>query len=231
MISNSARGTRANLNRFISKRRLMGRRVIRGLTFSLMRDHRLPQLSCISPLRKTLRFSIEDLGRSFSLLKPQYKRQHPPPFTSLLHLYFQRARKSIQPLLFIISPIFITTLVNSSSVHATSHILPIRPQQSLIIDLTHQAYDAFMFPIIECLKYSPITPALTRAEVVPMEFLSQIFATAHYDKVVDRIFFDVFEHKASISMQRFYTLMTAQKPGTLLFIPSSLLCSRFRVVC
>ncbi|KAL7595028.1 hypothetical protein Lser_V15G29179 [Lactuca serriola] len=95
----------------------------------------------------------------------------------------------------------------SSSVHATSHMLPIHPQQILIIDLTSHAYDAFMFPIIECLKFSPIAPALTRAETVPMEFLSQIFATAHYDKVVDRIFFDIFEHKASISKQRFCSLL------------------------
>ncbi|KAL7618550.1 hypothetical protein Lser_V15G03731 [Lactuca serriola] len=64
-----------------------------------------------------------------------------------------------------------------------------------------------MFPIIECLKFSPIAPALTRAESVPMEFLSQIFATAHYDKVVDRIFFDIFQHKASISKQRFCSLL------------------------
>ncbi|KAL7601907.1 hypothetical protein Lser_V15G26951 [Lactuca serriola] len=98
-------------------------------------------------------------------------------------------------------------MADSSSVHATSHILPIPPQQSLIIDLTPHAYDAFMFPIIECLKFSPIAPALTKAETVPMEFLSQIFATAHYDKVVDKIFFDVFEHKASISKQRFCSLL------------------------
>ncbi|KAL7587069.1 hypothetical protein Lser_V15G40116 [Lactuca serriola] len=98
-------------------------------------------------------------------------------------------------------------MADSSSVHATTHILPICPQQSLIIDLTPHAYDAFMFPIIECLKFSPIAPTLTRAETVPMEFLSQIFATAHYDKVVDIIFFDVFEHKASISKQRFCSLL------------------------
>ncbi|KAL7603349.1 hypothetical protein Lser_V15G18232 [Lactuca serriola] len=98
-------------------------------------------------------------------------------------------------------------MADSSSVHATSNILPIRPQQSLIIDLTPQAYDAFMFPIIECLKFSPIAPALTRAETVPMEFPSQIFATAHYDKIVDRIFFDVFKHKASISKQWFCSLL------------------------
>ncbi|KAL7609416.1 hypothetical protein Lser_V15G13555 [Lactuca serriola] len=98
-------------------------------------------------------------------------------------------------------------MADSSSFHATSHILPIRPQQSLIIDLTPHAYDAFMFSIIECLKYSPIAPALTRAEAVPMEFLSQIFSIAHYNKVVDRIFFDVFNHKVSISKQRFCSLL------------------------
>ncbi|KAL7609583.1 hypothetical protein Lser_V15G13547 [Lactuca serriola] len=98
-------------------------------------------------------------------------------------------------------------MADSSSVHATSHILPIRPQQSLIIDLTPHSYDAFMFPIIECLKFSPIAPALTRAETAPMEFLSQTFAIAHFDKVIDRIFFDVYEHKASISKQRFCSLL------------------------
>ncbi|KAL7619307.1 hypothetical protein Lser_V15G04057 [Lactuca serriola] len=98
-------------------------------------------------------------------------------------------------------------MADSSSVHATSHILPIRPQQSLIIDLTPHAYDTFMFPIIECLKYFPIAHALTRAEAVPMEFLSQIFATAHYDKVVNQIFFDMFNQKVSISKQRFCSLL------------------------
>ena len=82
-----------NLNCLVSKRRLMGRRVIRDLTFSLMRDHRQPQLSRISQLRKTLRFSIEDLGGSFSLLTPQYKRQPPPPFTSLLQFKFPERKK------------------------------------------------------------------------------------------------------------------------------------------
>ena len=98
-------------------------------------------------------------------------------------------------------------MADSSSVHATSHILPIRPQQCLVIDLTPQAYDSYMFPIIECLKYSPIAPALSRVETVPMELLSQIYATAHYDKVVDRIFFEVSDHKASISKQRFGSLL------------------------
>ena len=98
-------------------------------------------------------------------------------------------------------------MAESSSVHATSHILPIRPQQCLVIDLTPQAYDSYMFPIIECLKYSQIAPALSRVESVPMVLLSQVYATAHYDKAVDRVFFEVSDHKTSISRQRFGTLL------------------------
>ncbi|KAL7597884.1 hypothetical protein Lser_V15G24275 [Lactuca serriola] len=98
-------------------------------------------------------------------------------------------------------------MAESSSVHATSHILPIRPQQCLVIDLTPQAYDSYMFPIIECLKYSPIAPALSKVESVPMELLSQVYATAHYDKAVDRVFFEVSDHKTSISKQRFGALL------------------------
>ena len=98
-------------------------------------------------------------------------------------------------------------MAESSSVHATSHILPIRPQQCLVIDLTPQAYDSYMFPIMECLKYSQIAPALSRVESVPMELLSQVYATAHYDKAVDRVFFEVSDLKTSISRQRFGTLL------------------------
>ncbi|KAL7597933.1 hypothetical protein Lser_V15G27207 [Lactuca serriola] len=105
-------------------------------------------------------------------------------------------------------------MADSSSVHATSHILPIRPQQSLVIDITPHVYDVFMFPIIECLKYSLIAPALTKVEAVPMEFLSQIFATTHYDKAVDRIFFDVLDHKASISKQYFCSILGFEPDST-----------------
>ena len=98
-------------------------------------------------------------------------------------------------------------MADSSSVHATSHILPIRPQQSMIIDLTPHVYEAFMFLIVECLKHSPLVPALTKVELVTMECLSQIFSTAHYDKSVDRIFFDILDTKTSISKQRFFSLL------------------------
>ncbi|KAL7583768.1 hypothetical protein Lser_V15G45863 [Lactuca serriola] len=90
-------------------------------------------------------------------------------------------------------------MAESSSVHATSQILPIRPQQCLVIDLNPLAYDSYMSPIIECLKYSQIAPALSRIESVPMVLLSQVYATAYYDKAVERVFFEVADHKTSIS--------------------------------
>ncbi|KAL7588162.1 hypothetical protein Lser_V15G40899 [Lactuca serriola] len=98
-------------------------------------------------------------------------------------------------------------MAESSLVHATSHILPIRPHQCLVIDLNPLAYDSYMLPIIECLKYSQIAPALSRIESVPMEILSQVYATAYYDKSVERVFFEVADHKTSISRQRFCTLL------------------------
>ena len=98
-------------------------------------------------------------------------------------------------------------MADSSSVHETSNILPIKPQQSLVIDLTPISYHAFMYPIVECLKYSPLVLALSKVEIVPMECLSQIFSTAHYDKSVDRIYFDILDTKTSISKQRFCSLL------------------------
>ncbi|KAL7586079.1 hypothetical protein Lser_V15G41333 [Lactuca serriola] len=65
-------------------------------------------------------------------------------------------------------------MADSSLVHATSHILTIRPQQSLIIDLTPQVYD----------------------------------------KAVDRIFFDVLDPKASISKQRFCSILGFEPDST-----------------
>ncbi|KAL7618045.1 hypothetical protein Lser_V15G03137 [Lactuca serriola] len=98
-------------------------------------------------------------------------------------------------------------MAESSSVHATSQILPIRPQQCLVIDLNPLAYDPYMSPVIKCLKYSQLAPALSRIETVPMVALSQVYATAYYDKAVDRVFFEVAEHKTSISRSRFCSML------------------------
>ena len=84
---------------------------------------------------------------------------------------------------------------------------PIRTQQSLVIDLNPLVYDHYMYPIVECLKYSPLVLALSKVEIVPMECLSQVFSTAHYDKSVDRIYFDILSNKTSISKQRFCWLL------------------------
>ncbi|CAI9263314.1 unnamed protein product [Lactuca saligna] len=101
-------------------------------------------------------------------------------------------------------------MADSSSVLKTSsctNILPIRAQQSLVIDLNPKAYENYMYPMVECLKYSPLVLALSKVEVVLMECLSKVFSTAHYDRSVDRIYFDLLSHKTSISKQRFCWLL------------------------
>ena len=85
---------RANWNRFISRRCLMGRRVIRD--WHSLSCVIIGNTNCHASIasEKLFVFQSKIWERFFSLLYPQYKRQCKPPFTSLLHLYFQRARKS-----------------------------------------------------------------------------------------------------------------------------------------
>ena len=79
--------------------------------------------------------------------------------------------------------------IQDTSVH--SNLLTIKPQQNLIIDLTTFIYETYMLYVVECLKYSPLVDALTKVEVVPMSCLSHIHSTAYYDKVAERIHFDI----------------------------------------
>ena len=101
-------------------------------------------------------------------------------------------------------------MAESSSVQETtarSTLLAIKPNQNLLIDLSPFLYDTYMYQVVECLKYSPLAKALTTVEVVPMSCLSQIYSTATYDKGADKIFFDILNQKASISKNRFCSLL------------------------
>nr|KAJ0220199.1 hypothetical protein LSAT_V11C200056640 [Lactuca sativa] len=99
---------------------------------------------------------------------------------------------------------------DSSSVHDTSvhqPLLTIKPQQNLIIDLTPFVYEPYMLYVVECLKYSPLVDALTKVEVVPMSCLSLVYSTAYYDKIHERIHFEIHNEKTSISKHRFCALI------------------------
>lgn len=93
-------------------------------------------------------------------------------------------------------------MAESSSAHETpvrSVLLTIKPNQNLLIELTPFAYDPYMLQVVECLKYSPLVIPLTKVKVVLMSFLIQVYSTAVYDKVNERICFNLLDQKTPIS--------------------------------
>ena len=85
-------------------------------------------------------------------------------------------------------------------------MLKIKPNQNLIIQLDPFLYDSYMLHIVECLNYSPMI-ALTQVESIPMSLLSHVYFTASYNKCKERIFFEIFNHKTSVSTARFCSLL------------------------
>ena len=63
-----------------------------------------------------------------------------------------------------------------------STLLSVKQHQNLIIDLNLVKYDAFLLPLIECLKYSPLTIAMTQVENAPLSILSKAYTIANYVK-------------------------------------------------
>ena len=90
---------------------------------------------------------------------------------------------------------------------ASSSLLAIKPNQNMIIHLNPFLYDSYMLHVVECLKYSPLVIALTQVELVPLSLLSQVYSTTTYDKNKERVYFQIFNHKASISKGRFCSLL------------------------
>lgn len=64
-----------------------------------------------------------------------------------------------------------------------------------------------MLTIIERLKYSPLVTALIKFKSVPMLLLSKVYSSVAYIKEAERITFDIFEKKTSISKARFCSLL------------------------
>lgn len=77
-----------------------------------------------------------------------------------------------------------------------------------------------MLPIVECLKYSPLVIALTKVECVPMSPLSKAYSTAAYVKEEERISFEVFEKKTSVTKARFCSLLGLAHDDSLINLDS-----------
>nr|KAJ0213192.1 hypothetical protein LSAT_V11C400185240 [Lactuca sativa] len=101
-------------------------------------------------------------------------------------------------------------MAESSSVQETtgrSILLAIKANQNLLIDLSPFLYDNYMYYVVECLKYSPLVKALSTVEFVPMACPTQTYSTATYNKGAEKIFFDILNQRASISKNRFCSLL------------------------
>ncbi|KAI3701012.1 hypothetical protein L2E82_45654 [Cichorium intybus] len=99
---------------------------------------------------------------------------------------------------------------SSSSFNDQSDIvimLDVKPNQNMIIDLDSSRYNAILQPMMECLKYSRISQALTMSESVPVVHLSSAYSSAIYNKAEETISFEVASHKTSISKSRFSRLL------------------------
>lgn len=82
---------------------------------------------------------------------------------------------------------------------AKSSLIAIKKNQNLVIDLEPCKYDRYLLLIVECLKYSPLTVALTEMENVPMSHLSKSYSFGTFLKVEERITLEILNHKTSIS--------------------------------
>lgn len=79
--------------------------------------------------------------------------------------------------------------------------------QNLILDLDPSKYEAFLQPLIECLRHSPVAQDLSMTENVPLVHLSKAFSTARYQEIGSIITFEVGFVQTSITKARFSRLL------------------------
>ncbi|CAI9265814.1 unnamed protein product [Lactuca saligna] len=95
--------------------------------------------------------------------------------------------------------------VQDQTTHST--FLTIKKHQNLTVELDPIQYDPFLLPLIECLKYSPLTISYSQVQNVPLLILPKAYTTANYVKEEQRIYFEIHNHTTSISKARFCNLL------------------------
>lgn len=101
-------------------------------------------------------------------------------------------------------------MADSSSVDeqmAQSTLLGMKANPNLISDLDPSMYDAFLQPLIDCLRYSPLATALSKIENVPLALLSRAYSSACYEEGDSAIYFELDNKKNSITKSRFSHLL------------------------
>lgn len=98
---------------------------------------------------------------------------------------------------------------NLSIVHLLhqASLLAVKQHQNWVIDLDPVKYDIFMLPMIECLKYSPLTIAISRMQNVPLSIMSKAYLSANYVEEEQSITFEIHNNKTSITKSQLCSLL------------------------
>ncbi|CAI9286301.1 unnamed protein product [Lactuca saligna] len=106
----------------------------------------------------------------------------------------------------------------------TSGLLGIKANQNLILDLDPSKYDAFLQPLIECLRHSLLAGALSKLVHVTLVHLSNAFSTAHYKESSATIIFELGNQQTTITKSRFSRLLGLSSARDL---NTEISCARF----
>ncbi|KAI3700355.1 hypothetical protein L2E82_44981 [Cichorium intybus] len=101
-------------------------------------------------------------------------------------------------------------MVTSSSTNehsASTLMLNIKQNQNMIVDLDLSCYNENIHLMIECLKFSRLSEALTKSASVPLVHLSSAYSSTIYKKKEEIVTFEVASIKARISKSCFGKLL------------------------
>ncbi|CAH1443949.1 unnamed protein product [Lactuca virosa] len=90
---------------------------------------------------------------------------------------------------------------------ASLGLLGIKAIQNLILDIDPSKCDAFLQPLIECLRYSPLATALSKTENFPLALLSKAYSSDRYQESSATITFELGNLQTTITKSRFSRLM------------------------
>ena len=158
--------------------------------------------------------TFKDMGTSnTNLLSPlmTYKRVFDDSFSLTAYKTLKEKTHFSLYLLFII--FFVATMAGPSkntsfAGQSTSVImLNLKPGQDLILDLGLSRYNETLRLMIWCLRYSPLSQALTMAILIPLVHLFKAYSFATYIRADGIITFEVATNRTPINKARLYKML------------------------
>ncbi|CAI9296681.1 unnamed protein product [Lactuca saligna] len=120
-----------------------------------------------------------------------------------------------------------STHITSFADQSTSMImLNIKLGQNLILDLDASCYNELLYPMIECLRYSPLVQALTMAYSLPLVHLSKAYSSVNYSQSEELIHFEIL-WRCSSNLVTTVTYQSGRSFERPFFHPSRMSCLLF----